>query len=170
MPSPGLWRPTPALAPTACGLKTEWARLRARIQGVRWCLQTLPFTLSLSKGRGAVHGSTSSPRTVSDDLLDTFFGPRRPRRRPRAVSNRMSELRVPFGHRRKRGGLEATGGFEPPNRGFADLRLSPLGYVAQSRVAVRCNPNCIPKPIPGEYPPGVTCLSARGFGLSLPRA
>ena len=26
--------------------------------------------------------------------------------------------------------LEATGGFEPPNRGFADLRLSPLGYVA----------------------------------------
>ena len=28
------------------------------------------------------------------------------------------------------GGLEATGGFEPPNRGFADLRLRPLGYVA----------------------------------------
>ena len=28
--------------------------------------------------------------------------------------------------------LEATGGFEPPNRGFADLRLSPLGYVAPS--------------------------------------
>jgi hypothetical protein len=27
-------------------------------------------------------------------------------------------------------GLEATGGFEPPNRGFADLRLRPLGYVA----------------------------------------
>ena len=26
--------------------------------------------------------------------------------------------------------LEATGGFEPPNRGFADLRLRPLGYVA----------------------------------------
>ena len=26
--------------------------------------------------------------------------------------------------------VEATGGFEPPNRGFADLRLSPLGYVA----------------------------------------
>ena len=34
--------------------------------------------------------------------------------------------------------LEATGGFEPPNRGFADLRLSPLGYVASSRwVSVR---------------------------------
>ena len=29
--------------------------------------------------------------------------------------------------------LEATGGFEPPNRGFADLRLSPLGYVAPLR-------------------------------------
>ena len=29
-------------------------------------------------------------------------------------------------------GLEATGGFEPPNRGFADLRLSPLGYVASN--------------------------------------
>ncbi len=28
--------------------------------------------------------------------------------------------------------MEATGGFEPPNRGFADLRLSPLGYVATS--------------------------------------
>ena len=28
-------------------------------------------------------------------------------------------------------GLEATGGFEPPNRGFADLRLRPLGYVAE---------------------------------------
>ncbi len=27
--------------------------------------------------------------------------------------------------------LEATGGFEPPNRGFADPRLRPLGYVAQ---------------------------------------
>ena len=26
--------------------------------------------------------------------------------------------------------VEATGGFEPPNRGFADLRLRPLGYVA----------------------------------------
>ena len=26
--------------------------------------------------------------------------------------------------------LEATGGFEPPNRGFADPRLRPLGYVA----------------------------------------
>ena len=47
---------------------------------LRGCLKTLPFTpasstgqaLSLSKGRGAVHGSTSSPRTVSDDLLDTL--------------------------------------------------------------------------------------------------
>ena len=39
--------------------------------GLRGCLKTLPFTLSLSKGRGTVHGSTSSPRTVSDDLLDT---------------------------------------------------------------------------------------------------
>ena len=29
--------------------------------------------------------------------------------------------------------MEATGGFEPPNRGFADLRLSPLGYVALIR-------------------------------------
>ena len=28
--------------------------------------------------------------------------------------------------------MEATGGFEPPNRGFADLRLSPLGYVANT--------------------------------------
>ena len=26
--------------------------------------------------------------------------------------------------------MEATGGFEPPNRGFADPRLRPLGYVA----------------------------------------
>ena len=30
--------------------------------------------------------------------------------------------------------LEATGGFEPPNRGFADLRLRPLGYVAWNSV------------------------------------
>ena len=41
---------------------------------LRGCPKTLPFTLSLSKGRGAVHGSTSSPRTVSDDLLDTLSG------------------------------------------------------------------------------------------------
>ena len=27
--------------------------------------------------------------------------------------------------------MEATGGFEPPNRGFADPRLRPLGYVAR---------------------------------------
>ena len=31
-------------------------------------------------------------------------------------------------------GLEAPGGFEPPNRGFADLRLSPLGYGAPSHL------------------------------------
>ena len=29
--------------------------------------------------------------------------------------------------------MEATGGFEPPNRGFADPRLRPLGYVAPSK-------------------------------------
>ena len=34
--------------------------------------------------------------------------------------------------------LEATGGFEPPNRGFADLRLSPLGYVASTCALSRC--------------------------------
>ncbi len=28
------------------------------------------------------------------------------------------------------GKMEATGGFEPPNRGFANPRLRPLGYVA----------------------------------------
>jgi hypothetical protein len=28
--------------------------------------------------------------------------------------------------------MEATGGFEPPNRGFADLRLKPLGHVAMN--------------------------------------
>ena len=29
--------------------------------------------------------------------------------------------------------VEATEGFEPSNRDFADLRLRPLGYVAPSR-------------------------------------
>ena len=29
--------------------------------------------------------------------------------------------------------MEATDGFEPSNRDFADLRLRPLGYVAQFR-------------------------------------
>ena len=38
--------------------------------------------------------------------------------------------------------MEATGGFEPPNRGFADLRLSPLGYVAP--LATRALPGKIP--------------------------
>ena len=28
--------------------------------------------------------------------------------------------------------MEATGGFEPPNRGFANPRLRPLGYVASA--------------------------------------
>ncbi len=26
--------------------------------------------------------------------------------------------------------MEAAGGFEPPNKGFADLSLRPLGYTA----------------------------------------
>ncbi len=34
-------------------------------------------------------------------------------------------------------GVEATGGFEPPNRGFADPRLRPLGYVASECVVPR---------------------------------
>ena len=40
-----------------------------RLPTLRGCLKTLPFTLSLSKGRGAVHSSTSSPRTVSRQPL-----------------------------------------------------------------------------------------------------
>ncbi len=35
--------------------------------------------------------------------------------------------------------LEATGGFEPPNRGFADPRLRPLGYVASLVSLVLCS-------------------------------
>ena len=34
------------------------------------------------------------------------------------------------------GRLEATGGFEPPNRGFANPRLRPLGYVASVFVSL----------------------------------
>ena len=34
--------------------------------------------------------------------------------------------------------MEATGGFEPPNRGFADLRLKPLGHVAAQIVSLFC--------------------------------
>ncbi len=34
--------------------------------------------------------------------------------------------------------MEATGGFEPPNRGFADLRLKPLGHVAAQIVSMIC--------------------------------
>ena len=50
--------------------------------GLRGCRKALPFApvssagqvLSLSKGLGAVHGSTSSPRTVFDDSSDTLYG------------------------------------------------------------------------------------------------
>ena len=63
---------------------------------LRGCLKTLPFTLSLSKGRGAVHGSTSSPRTVSSRLfrhpltepplpLETLANSLSPRRRPSQI-------------------------------------------------------------------------------------
>ena len=38
--------------------------------------------------------------------------------------------------------MEATAGFEPANRGFADLRLGPLGYVA-SGVAQRARPGSV---------------------------
>ena len=31
--------------------------------------------------------------------------------------------------------LEAAGGFEPPNIGFADRRLDPLGYAAKNMVS-----------------------------------
>ena len=40
--------------------------------------------------------------------------------------------------------MEATGGFEPPNRGFADLRLSPLGYVAPLGCpSANSDPDCV---------------------------
>ena len=44
----------------------------------------------------------------------------------------------PASYRRPYSDLEATGGFEPPSRGFADLRLSPLGYVAPVSVRQAC--------------------------------
>ena len=42
--------------------------------------------------------------------------------------------------------LEATGGFEPPNRGFADPRLRPLGYVASLfRSYFAAGPDLVPR-------------------------
>ena len=44
---------------------------------------------------------------------------------------------------------QAAGGFEPPNNGFANRRLRPLGYAAAKKVtlrlyikAARCNRKC----------------------------
>ena len=50
--------------------------------------------------------------------------------------------------------MEATGGFEPPNRGFADPRLRPLGYVAEGLVRYR-----------GEDSSGISAANAHQYRL-----
>ena len=71
--------------------------------------------------------------------------------------------------------MEATGGFEPPNRGFADPRLRPLGYVAPQA-------NLVPRRrfsnegsrlhLPSRFLPNRSCqkgvVSTRGTEFSRP--
>ena len=51
--------------------------------------------------------------------------------------------------------LEAAGGFEPPNNGFANRRLRPLGYAASFRLAMSLQliaPDCNKIPHITYYP------------------
>ena len=70
--------------------------------------------------------------------------------RPRQVCD--SVVR-PANPDRARKMAEAPGGFEPPNRGFADLRLSPLGYGATFSYGPGPGVPAAPRGDPGP-PPG----------------
>ena len=125
------WGALPILRAATDPAAQEWSILRP------WTNPMSEAGTRLSCRRHLIHTTRKHAQTT----LGTFRGIDRRQVRNlkiRHVSPRTLPDHSGKSRNRRRCGMEATGGFEPPNRGFANPRLRPLGYVAPEVLRVYC--------------------------------